>query len=63
MSQPTPTTTDVTKAPKTILFREALPWFIVAIMTFAIVGLISGWQLRSNVSAMSVPTTSKTQSR
>ncbi|BAS17603.1 hypothetical protein AHiyo8_59060 [Arthrobacter sp. Hiyo8] len=63
MSKSTLTTTEVTKAPKTIPLREALPWFIVAIMTFAIAGIVSGWFIRSNVSAMTVQTTSKEQSR
>ncbi|MFJ6416500.1 hypothetical protein [Paeniglutamicibacter sp. NPDC091659] len=37
----------VTKDPKMIAVREALPWLLVAIMTFAIAGIITGWFMRS----------------
>ncbi|QHF24217.1 hypothetical protein GTU73_09470 [Rathayibacter sp. VKM Ac-2804] len=39
------------KKPRTIELSVALPWFIVAVMTFALAGIITGWTLRSeNVS-------------
>ncbi|MET4003878.1 hypothetical protein ABIB48_002616 [Arthrobacter sp. UYCu511] len=43
------TRTQEIKEPKTIAVREAVPWLIVAIMAFAIAGLITGWTLRSEV--------------
>ena len=33
----------VTKEPAMISVREIVPWFIIAIMVFAIAGIISGW--------------------
>jgi len=65
MSQSTPTQ-EVTKAPKTVPLREALPWFIVAIMIFAIAGIISGWFFRSQVTASNqaaIAAVSKIQAR
>ncbi|MWV58218.1 hypothetical protein [Rathayibacter sp. VKM Ac-2754] len=36
------------KKPRTIALSVSLPWFIVAIMTFALAGIITGWTLRSH---------------
>ncbi|MDQ0825396.1 hypothetical protein QFZ60_001569 [Arthrobacter sp. B2I5] len=53
MSKATTTPTEARpqeiKAPKTLMVREVVPWFIVAIMTFAVAGTITGWFIHSNV--------------
>ncbi|WP_127886365.1 hypothetical protein [Rathayibacter festucae] len=35
------------KQPRTVALGVALPWLLVAIMTFAVAGVITGWTLRS----------------
>lgn len=54
------------KAPMTIAVREATAWLLVAILAFAVAGVITGWFLRSNVAVeqqTAVAMASKTQSR
>ncbi|NQD42379.1 hypothetical protein [Glutamicibacter halophytocola] len=56
----------VTKEPKMVMLREVVPWFIVAIMAFAVAGTITGWFLRSDVAKIDqtyVAVESKAQSR
>lgn len=52
--------------PKTVALREVVPWFLVAIMTFAVAGVVAGWTFRSHTIAETtnaVALTSKEQAR
>lgn len=60
------TRTQEVKAPMTIAVREAIAWLFVAILAFAVAGVITGWLLRSNVAVeqqTAVAMASKEQSR
>lgn len=43
----TSTTKSETKQPKSVAVRELIPWAIVLFLTTAIIGVISGWTLRT----------------
>jgi hypothetical protein len=57
---------EATKAPRTLMVREVVPWFLVTILTFAAAGTISGWFLHANVAVSNqaiIAAASKDQSR
>lgn len=50
--------TSVTKAPKTIQLKVVAPWFIVAVMTAGVVGLIGGWFIHADAMSQAGETVS-----